>query len=76
MSIVPPGSDINPSASEYRDAARELLIIATHSYDESERTFAYFVRSGLSYGLTLSEITEITHRDCSEILRLTDPAGV
>ena len=21
-------------------------------------------------------ITEITHRDCSEILRLTDPAGV
>jgi hypothetical protein len=76
--MVSPEPDINLSARDLRDAARNALVVASRAQRENiargERILGYYLARSLSYGLTLSEIAEITELDCTEILRLTDPA--
>lgn len=79
--MLPPGTDENIAwTREVRDAARESVTIAADQHRAvvrgADRTLAYYLRTALAHGLTVSEIVDAGDLDAKTVLRVLDPAGL
>lgn len=68
-----------PWTSQVLAAARESVKIAADQHRatvaSANRTLAYYLRSSLAHGMTISEICDAADLDARVVLELVDPAA-